>query len=98
MEYATLGVQITGGILGALLAHTLIRSQIVGFWGSVVVGIVGGAISGLVLAGYLALAPATLADGSFASARAILAQAAAGAAGGAVLMLATGYLTRRDRQ
>lgn len=97
MDYATLAVQLAGGVLGTLLAALLLRELSLGFLGNVVVGIVGGALSGLILTDYLALAPAGLPDGTFAEPEAILAQAVAGGAGGAILMMATGFLTGRHK-
>jgi len=97
MEYATLAMQLAGGVLGTLLAAVLLRELSLGFLGNVVVGIVGGALGGLILTDALALAPASLPEGTWAGPEAILAQIAAGAAGGAILMLATGFITGRDQ-
>lgn len=97
MQYATLAIELAGGVLGTLLAALLLRELTLGFVGNVVVGIVGGALGGLILTDALALAPASLGNGTWADPEAIIAQVAAGAAGGTILMMATGFVTGRDK-
>jgi hypothetical protein len=92
MDYVTLASQLLGGVLAAFLAGVLLRGLALGASGSVIVGIVGGALGGLILTNYLSLAPAGRPDGTTAEPIAVLAQVASGCAGGAVLMILTGLL------
>jgi len=92
MDYLTLACQLLGGVLAAFLAAALLQGLTFRALGSVVVGIVGGALGGLILADYLSLAPAVLPDGSANAPFAALLQVAGGAAGGAVLMILTGLI------
>jgi hypothetical protein len=92
MDYVTLASQLLGGVLAAVLGGALLRDLALGAFGSVIVGIVGGALGGLILTSYLSLAPAGGPDGTIGEPVAVLAQVASGGAGGAVLMILTGLL------
>lgn len=92
MDYVTLACQILGGVLGALLSGALFGHLSLGALGNTIVGCVGGPLGGLVLTGYLTLAPVGLPDGSIAEPAAALSQVASGAAGGAVLVFLVGLL------
>jgi len=92
MDYVTLASQLLGGVTAAFLAGWVLRDLDLGILGSIVVGIVGGGLGGLILTDYLGLVPAGLPGGRMAPPLSVLAQIAAGAAGGAVLMIVTGLL------
>lgn len=92
MDYVTLACQLLGGVLGALLAGALLGNLSLGALGNTIVGCVGGPLGGLVLTGYLTLAPAGLPDGTIAEPAAVLGQVASGAAGGAILVVLVGLL------
>ncbi len=94
MDYPTLATQLLGGILGAVLVAAALRRFALEYLGALVIGIVGGALGGLVATSMLGLVPAALPDGAFGPPAAIAAQAAAGAAGGALLAVLTGLLKR----
>ena len=89
MDLVTFAAQAAGGIIGAYLAGTLLPHRALGWIGPLLVGIVGGACAGLIATSYGA-APVTPAGGQNLDAAAILVQATAGAAGGALLALLTG--------
>jgi len=92
MDYVTLASQVLGGIIAAFLVGAFLRGLGLGLFGSVIVGVVGGALGGLVLTDYLSLAPAGHSDGTMAEPVAVIAQIASGGAGGAVLAVLTGLL------
>jgi len=92
LDYVTLACQLLGGVLGALLSGAIFRRLSLGALGNTVVGCVGGPLGGLILTGYLTLAPVGLPDGSIAEPATALGQIAGGAAGGAVLVILVGLL------
>jgi uncharacterized membrane protein YeaQ/YmgE (transglycosylase-associated protein family) len=93
MDYVTLASQLLGGVTAAFLAGRVLRDLDLGIVGDVVVGIVGGSLAGLILTNYLSLVPAGLPDGRMAPPLSVLAQIAAGATGGVILLILTGLLT-----
>lgn len=92
MDYVTPACQLLGGVFGALLSGALFGRLSLGALGNTIVGCVGGPLGGLILTGYLTLAPAGLPDGSIAELPAALSQVASGAAGGVVLVFLVGLL------
>ena len=91
MDIGIVAAELLGGILAAALAGRLARQCRLGLAGAVIVGVVGGALGGLVLMQYSAIAPAT-ASGFTQDPGVLMTHAASGAAGGAALAIVTGLL------
>ncbi len=94
MDYVTPASQLLGGILGAGIVALALRRLALEPLGSLIIGIVGGSLGGLVATSTFGMPPAALPDGALATPAAIAAQVAGGGAGGALLAILTGFLKR----
>ena len=90
MDAMTLAAELLGGVGAAMLAGVMPGTCRLGVLGALIVGLVGGALGGLILMQYTG----PTAPGMASDATALAIHAASGAAGGTALAIVTGLLLR----
>ena len=96
MDYTKLIIQLISGAVGGNLAGAALKKSSLGVAGNSIVGILGGAIGGQLLAWFGlggAWTPASSADGF--NVGEIIASVAGGGVGGAVLLAAVGAIRKQ---